>query len=31
MKCGELVTLDDVTDTMPPCPVCAGTSFVKVG
>jgi DNA-directed RNA polymerase subunit RPC12/RpoP len=30
-KCGELIHLDDSTDTMPPCPKCNGTSFIKVG
>jgi len=26
-KCGQAVTLDDITDTLPPCPKCNGTSF----
>ncbi len=26
-NCGQAVTLDDVTDTLPPCPKCAGTDF----
>ena len=29
-KCGERVTLDDPSDTLPPCPRCAGTEFDKV-
>lgn len=30
-KCGETVRLDDDTDTLPPCPSCSETEFVKVG
>jgi DNA-directed RNA polymerase subunit RPC12/RpoP len=30
-KCGQLVRLDDATDTLPPCPSCSGTIFTKVG
>ncbi len=30
-NCGRTVTLDDDTDTLPPCPGCAGTEFDKVG
>ena len=30
-KCGTTVTLDDDTDTLPPCPKCNGTEFDKVG
>lgn len=30
-KCGQLVVLDDSTDTLPPCPSCDGINFVKVG
>lgn len=30
-KCGTLVTLNDDTDTLPPCPKCNNTSFRKVG
>lgn len=26
-KCGQKVTLDDNTDTMPPCPKCDNTEF----
>lgn len=28
---GQLVVLDDTTDTLPPCPKCAKTEFIKVG
>lgn len=31
IKCGQLVRLDDHTDTLPPCPSCNGTEFIKVG
>lgn len=27
----QLVVLDDHTDTLPPCPRCNGTEFIKVG
>ncbi len=27
VNCGQRVTLDDNTDTMPPCPRCNGTEF----
>ncbi|MHB1343009.1 MAG: zinc ribbon-containing protein [Thermoleophilia bacterium] len=27
---GQLVVLDDSTDTLPPCPRCNNTKFVKV-
>lgn len=30
-KCGQLVQLDDHTDTLPPCPKCSNTEFTKVG
>ena len=30
LKCGQLVVLDDHTDTLPPCPSCHGTAFRKV-
>ncbi|EHN17086.1 zinc ribbon-containing protein [Clostridium sporogenes] len=30
-NCGTTVTLDDTTDTLPPCPRCDETNFVKVG
>lgn len=26
-KCGQAVTLDDDTDTLPPCPKCNGTEY----
>ena len=26
-KCGETVTLDDNTDTLPPCPRCHATDY----
>lgn len=26
-NCGQVVILDDDTDTMPPCPKCNGTDF----
>lgn len=28
-KCGTKVTLDDSTDTLPPCPKCSGTTYTK--
>lgn len=28
--CGELVRLDDNTDTLPPCPKCHKTNYRKV-
>ena len=28
--CGTTVTLDDATDTLPPCPSCSGTAYTKV-
>ncbi|MDP2181430.1 MAG: hypothetical protein Q8K99_02535 [Actinomycetota bacterium] len=28
-NCGQLVHLDDTTDTLPPCPNCSKTVFVK--
>ncbi len=30
-KCGEIVVLDDDTDTLPPCPRCNNTTYNKVG
>lgn len=30
-KCGQLVRLDDHTDTLPPCPKCGNTTYYKVG
>lgn len=29
--CGTRVRLDDTTDTLPPCPKCSKTNFIKVG
>jgi DNA-directed RNA polymerase subunit RPC12/RpoP len=29
-KCGTTVTLDDDSDTLPPCPKCNGTEFDKI-
>ena len=26
-KCGQVVILDDNTDTLPPCPKCGGTEY----
>lgn len=26
-NCGQVIVLDDNTDTMPPCPRCDGTEF----
>ena len=28
--CGELVVLNDNSDTLPPCPKCHKTSYTKV-
>jgi DNA-directed RNA polymerase subunit RPC12/RpoP len=28
-KCGQIVVLDDKNDTLPPCPKCNNTAFVK--
>ncbi|GAB6170606.1 hypothetical protein JCM15765_08810 [Paradesulfitobacterium aromaticivorans] len=30
-KCGQIIRLDDNTDTLPPCPRCNGTNFRKIG
>jgi DNA-directed RNA polymerase subunit RPC12/RpoP len=30
LRCGTLVTLDDDSDTMPPCPKCKNTTFEKM-
>lgn len=27
VKCGQVVVLDDNTDTLPPCPKCNGTEY----
>ena len=29
-NCGEVVRLNDNSDTLPPCPKCHKTSFTKV-
>jgi len=29
-NCGTKVTLDDATDTLPPCPKCHGTQFTRI-
>lgn len=29
-NCGQIVVLDDATDTLPPCPKCAKTVFIKL-
>ena len=29
-KCETTVTLDDDSDTLPPCPTCSGTEFDKI-
>lgn len=31
VSCGVIVVLDDDTDTLPPCPSCDGTKFIKIG
>lgn len=31
LKCGKEITLDDATDKLPPCPVCKGTEWKKIG
>lgn len=28
-KCGEVIILNDSTDTLPPCPKCHGSNWVK--
>lgn len=30
INCGELVHLNDDSDTLPPCPKCHKTSYTKV-
>lgn len=30
-NCGTTVTLDDPDDTLPPCPNCDSTDFMRVG
>ena len=29
-KCGQTVELNDNTDTLPPCPKCNNTTFIKL-
>lgn len=31
VQCGQLVRLDDYNDTLPPCPKCSNTMYIKVG
>ena len=30
LECGELVTLDDPDDILPPCPVCHYTEYEEI-
>ena len=30
-RCGETVRLNDSTDTLPPCPKCSNSEYVKIG
>jgi DNA-directed RNA polymerase subunit RPC12/RpoP len=30
-KCGQIVRLDDNSDTLPPCPKCENTTYWKIG
>lgn len=30
-KCGEIIRLDDDSDTLPPCPRCNNTYWNKIG
>lgn len=30
LKCGEVIRLDQSTDTLPPCPVCAAVQWTRV-
>ncbi len=29
-RCGQVIMLDESTDTLPPCPKCSGTGWEKV-
>jgi DNA-directed RNA polymerase subunit RPC12/RpoP len=29
-NCDQKITLDDSTDTLPPCPKCKNTEFIKL-
>jgi DNA-directed RNA polymerase subunit RPC12/RpoP len=31
VKCGLVITLDDNSDTLPPCSKCNGTKWAKIG
>lgn len=31
ITCGDVVVLDDATDTLPPCPKCHKVRYIKVG
>ena len=31
VSCGQIVILDDHTDTLPPCPNCDAVYYYKVG
>lgn len=30
VACGETVTLDDDSDTLPPCPRCHATEYIRI-
>lgn len=30
ISCGEIVILDDNTDTLPPCPKCHKVHYIKI-
>ena len=30
VTCGTVVNLDDNKDTLPPCPSCNGTTYIKI-
>lgn len=30
IACGQLVRLDNVSDTLPPCPQCEKTTYIKI-
>ncbi|HCT94200.1 MAG TPA: hypothetical protein DIC44_05230 [Rikenellaceae bacterium] len=29
--CGQVIRLDDQTDTLPPCPKCHGATWIRIG
>lgn len=31
VNCGEVIKLDDNSDTLPPCPKCHSTRWMKIG